>query len=352
MSRTAATSIEEPHNIRPVVPLSRASSAGIWAFGIALLVGGYLIFSMLSDRRAEVSAPRTAAIPGSEAGMITSPPPLAVPGGASAGYGFDRYGYARYPARPQRLPPVVLQPVRPDGAPARPAASVQPAPQQPVYMPPQSREIAPAPGFEISRGLPDRASSTPEGSDRIIAGRLANPSLTVPQGTVIPAVLETALDSTRPGSTRALVQRNVYAFDGTRVLIPRGSRLYGEYEADLGSGQKRAAVRWTRLLRPDGVTVALDSPASDPLGRAGIKGKVDGKFLQRFGGALLQSVLDVGVGLAANRATDGVIVALPGSTQNVQVADAQQAKPTLSVRQGTSVSVFVARDLDFSSVGG
>ena len=189
-----------------------------------------------------------------------------------------------------------------------------------------------------------------EGSSRVTAERFLNPSLTIPQGTVIPAVLETALDSTRAGGVRALVQRDVSGFDGSRVLIPRGSRLYGEYEASLQTGQNRALVRWTRLIRPDGVTIALDSPSSDPLGRAGIRGKVDSKFLQRFGGALLQSVLDLGVGVAVNRATDGVIVALPGSTQNLQVTQPQQIQPTLKVKHGTSVSVFVARDLDFSTV--
>jgi type IV secretion system protein VirB10 len=163
-------------------------------------------------------------------------------------------------------------------------------------------------------------------------------------------VLETALDSTRPGGVRALVQRDVRGFDGSRVLIQRGSRLYGEYEADLQAGQKRASIRWTRLIRPDGVTIALDSPASDPLGRAGVKGDVDSKFFQRFGGALLQSVLDIGVGVATSKATDGVLVALPGSTQNVQIQDGSRIQPTLKVRHGTSVSVFVARDLDFSSV--
>ena len=187
-------------------------------------------------------------------------------------------------------------------------------------------------------------------AERVKAGRLANPSLTVPLGTIIPAVLETALDSTRAGSVRALVQRDVHSFDGSRVLIPRGSRLYGSYKGELAQGQNRAMVTWTRLLRPDGVTIALDSEASDPLGRAGIKGKVNSKFWQRFGGAILQSVLDLGVGIATQKATNGVIVALPGSTQNVTRVDQQQITPTLKVKQGTSVSVYVARDLDFSSV--
>jgi type IV secretion system protein VirB10 len=56
------------------------------------------------------------------------------------------------------------------------------------------------------------------------------------------------------------------------------------------------------------------------------------------------------VGIVVSRASDGVIVALPGSTQNLQVTQPQQIQPTLKVRHGTSVSVFVARDLDFSTV--
>lgn len=158
------------------------------------------------------------------------------------------------------------------------------------------------------------------------------------------------MDSTRAGSVRGLVQRNVHSFDGSRILIPRGSRLYGDYESTLAEGQNRALVTWTRLLRPDGVTIALDSQASDPLGRAGIRGKVDSKFIQRFGGAILQTILDIGVGVATRKATDGVIVALPGSTQNVARVAPSQITPTLRVKQGTSVSVYVARDLDFSSV--
>lgn len=183
-----------------------------------------------------------------------------------------------------------------------------------------------------------------------MATRLANPSLTIPRGTVIPAVLETAIDSTRAGGVRALVQRDISGFDGTRVLVPRGSRVYGEYQSGLQRGQSRAMVQWTRLVRPDGVTVALDSPSSDPLGRAGIEGDVDSKFLQRFGNAIVHSLLNIGVGAAVNGASDGVIVALPGSTQNVQPSDQGDIQPTLTVRHGTSVSVFVARDLDFSAV--
>ena len=137
----------------------------------------------------------------------------------------------------------------------------------------------------------------------------------------------------------------------TRVLVPRGSRLFGEYKADMAPGQNRAFIEWQKLTRPDGVQIALDSPAADTLGRAGVVGHVNGHFFQRFSGAILQSALDIGVGVATRSASSGaVVVGLPGSSQSFSDgSSSQQIKPTLKVRQGTSVSVFVARDLDFSS---
>src|SRR5690606_17512115 len=139
---------------------------------------------------------------------------------------------------------------------------------------------------------------------------------------------------------------DVRSYDGSRVLIPRGSRLYGEYTSDVLAGQNRALVRWQRLTRPDAVIIDLDSPPADPLGGAGVRGKVDTHFFERFGGAILQSILDIGVGVATRSVSDDtVIVGLPGSTQQVtgQQQLLNQVQPTLRVRQGTSVSVFVAR---------
>ncbi|WP_269516473.1 TrbI/VirB10 family protein [Brevundimonas subvibrioides] len=165
--------------------------------------------------------------------------------------------------------------------------------------------------------------------------------------------METALDSTRPGFVRALVSRDVRGFDGTEILIPRGSRLFGTYAADLSAGQDRALVQWTRLVRPDGVSIALESPAADRVGRTGVRGRVDTHFLQRFASAVLQTTVNFGLNLAS-RSISGdtpVFVALPGSTQTgtAPVAGAS-VTPTLRVDAGTTVSAFVARDLEFPPV--
>lgn len=355
MSSDAQAIELEQDDVRPIIPTGGTGKLGLIAFVLALGLGGFWIVSLMSEQRAALENEGAIEVVPDPKARISSPPPLNIPGAYTTDIAIaERRGLR--PVVLQRTPSYSPPPV---SEPAPIVRQVQSAPPSdntlPIWSPTErSGSIASAVTFPSpSPPSPDASQKKVEDdkSMRVKAGRFENPSLTVPQGTVIPAVLETALDSTRPGGVRALVQRDIHSFDGSRVLIQRGSRLYGEYNAELRRGENRALIRWTRLIRPDGVTIALNSPASDPLGRAGVKGKVDGKFFQRFGNALLQSVLDIGVGVAVREASDGVIVALPGSTQNVvpNVAEGD-LRPTLKVRHGTSVSVFVSRDLDFSSV--
>ena len=97
-----------------------------------------------------------------------------------------------------------------------------------------------------------------------------DPKTTVTQGTLIPAALETAIDTDVPGYVRAIVSSDVRSFDGSRVLVPRSSRLIGQYKSGLAAGQKRAYVIWTRLIRPDGVSVNIGSPAVGFSARPGL----------------------------------------------------------------------------------
>jgi type IV secretion system protein VirB10 len=184
---------------------------------------------------------------------------------------------------------------------------------------------------------------------RVRAGMLANRATTIARGALIPAVLETALDSSRPGIARAVVSRDVRGFDGSRVLVPRGSRLVGEYLADAAAGQLRAMINWTRLVRPDGVTIALDSPAGDPLGRGGIGARTRSNGFIRFLGGVLQTAIDAGISLVGGRNQQTVVVA-NGADAGVQAIRPAPVTRSLTVRAGTSISVLVARDLDFTGV--
>lgn len=181
------------------------------------------------------------------------------------------------------------------------------------------------------------------------ATTMSNPATTVTQGTLIPAVLETAIDTDVPGYVRAVVSQDVKSFDGKNVLVPRSSRLIGQYQSGLQAGQKRAYVIWTRVIRPDGVSVNLASPGVGFDGKTGVPGDVDSRFFQRFGSAMLLSVIG---GLSAI-GSGGVAPLVLGGGQSAASTAVQQdgqIGPVVRVRAGEPIRVFTARDLDFSGV--
>jgi type IV secretory pathway VirB10-like protein len=157
----------------------------------------------------------------------------------------------------------------------------------------------------------------------------ANLDAVVPQGAVIPAVMETAINSDLPGLARAMVTRDVKSFDGSTVLIPRGSRVIGQYKSGVALGASRVFVIWTRVIRPDGVTIQIGSPAADPLGRGGLEGKVDRHFFTRFGGSILMSVLNAGVAAVSNVRTNSQIY-IGSATEAANLANS--AKPSTTSR--------------------
>ncbi|MGQ0534172.1 MAG: TrbI/VirB10 family protein [Caulobacteraceae bacterium] len=184
---------------------------------------------------------------------------------------------------------------------------------------------------------------------------LANPGMTIPQGAIIAGVLETAINSDLPGYVRALVSRDVRSFDGGAVLVPRGSRLIGQYRASSELGQSRAFVIWTRLIRPDGVSIDINSPGADALGRGGLEGETDRHFFRRFGGAILLTLLGGAADAVANDSGAQVVVGVArGGSDAASAALAEEINipPTIHVAQGTPVRIFISRDLDFSSVSG
>jgi type IV secretion system protein VirB10 len=203
-----------------------------------------------------------------------------------------------------------------------------------------------------SGGTVNAGGNAEAGDDAVHATIIRNRSAIIPQGTIIAAVLETPLNSDRVGLARALISQDVRSFDGSRVLIPRGSRLIGEFKADTSAGLSRVLVTWSRMIRPDGVAIRIGSPVTDPLGGAGAPGAVNTHFLQNFASSVLQSALAVGVNVASQLPTSNrsVYIGVPSQlTQTSQqlVPNANRA-PTVKVREGAQIAVFVAHDLDFS----
>lgn len=348
--------------VRPTVRLRKTGLPPLVLAGAALLFA-VVLFVVLDSRRTASPGP---AVQGRGAEVAPSvwdaPPPLYIPPVPAP---------VTVPAqveKPEAAPSPVVVPV--------PVAAPRPAPAPIVYAPPPI-PIAPPPiqtaPSRVSSGSPlvidtgvaaaggqsaagDGAGilgAVPRNAGRMRASGLANRSMTVPQGHLIPAVLETGFDSTKPGFARAVVSRDVRGFDGKTVLIPRGSKLVGEYRSNIAPGQNRAMISWTRLVRPDGMTIAMDSPAVDTLGRGGVRASVNTHFFGRLGDALLQSTFEIGRTFAG-RALTGPVVVLPNAAAGVaapQVSSGTNYVPTLTVPPGRSISVFVAHDLDFSAAG-
>ena len=187
------------------------------------------------------------------------------------------------------------------------------------------------------------------------AGTLGNRDFIVAMGTSIPCVLETALSSDQPGFTSCVVNRDVLSDNGRVVLMEKGTQVVGEYRGGLRRGQKRLFVLWNRAKTPKGVIITLASPATDALGRAGVDGYVDTHWWERFGSAILLSIVGDTTSYVNSQLQDSDVDADNTTSAGKQAAtiaveQSINIAPTLLKHQGELVSIFVARDLDFSSV--
>jgi type IV secretory pathway VirB10-like protein len=314
----------------------------LWAGLVGAGVLGVVVFNGLSSSRqahAQTAPPTPvpAAVPAPAAAPAPPPAPTA-------------------PATPPQ-PFVALPPADPSEAHWRAPAVVVDFSAPPSDAGPTQLAQAPAPPNEARQSADERFAARVAGSsaDSARASQMHDLGRVVPQGAVIAAVLETAIDSDLPGSVRAVVSRDVRSFDGSRVLIPRGSKLVGQYKSAAAVGQTRAFVVWSRIISPTGVTIDVGSPATDRLGRGGLAGEVDRHFFQRFGASILLSVITAGTTALANSGHGDTTLIIGSPAQANQVAAIALQKQieipdTIRVAQGAPVQVFVARDLDFSAV--
>jgi type IV secretion system protein VirB10 len=294
------------------------------------------------------------------------------------------------------VPKAAPQPAPPSDPPAleRALGPAPPlAPATPVAMPvtvPSPGDAAKSPGelaFErrlagpaFARGSADSASgggampvSDPGG--RSSAAEPADPLQALLKPTVTPAVspsvlptrrfllakgafidctLETAIDSTLPGMTTCITATDTFSADGDVVLLERGTKLVGETRGQVAQGTSRIFVLWTEARTPTGVVVPLSSPGTDELGRSGLPGEVNRHFWDRFGAAILLTVINgVVQGAVNSQNSSGSVVVSPSTSTDVMtevLRGTLNIPPTVTKAQGDRIQVFVARDVDFRSV--
>jgi type IV secretion system protein VirB10 len=224
----------------------------------------------------------------------------------------------------------------------------------PITAPASSASPFP-PGADLKEPGELSALIRPSVTTAVRAQVLPTQRLLLPKGAFLDCTLETAIDSTLPGMTTCVMAGDTFGVDGQVVLLERGTKLVGETRGQVQQGSARVFVLWDEARTPTGVIVPLASPGADELGRSGLPGSVDRHFWERFGAALLVSILDGGIQAAvqSSRGNSGTVIVNPSGTQDVMTEVLKgtiNIPPTVVKHQGDRIQVLVARDLDFRSV--
>ena len=220
-------------------------------------------------------------------------------------------------------------------------------------------------------------SELKESETNIDASYIVDSSITIAQGKMISAILETAINTEMPGAVRAVVSRDIFGESGNKILIPRGSRLYGAYSSSILRGQARVQIGWTRLIRPDGVSLNINFTVSDQFGRAGIPGDVDNRYSSVITNSLLTSILTVGGVAAAQKLINnnanstttvnqnqGITTTTTNATNQAVydvtktildtigqiITNSIDLNPVIRIPQGTKVTVIVNSDIKIPPV--
>lgn len=184
-----------------------------------------------------------------------------------------------------------------------------------------------------------------------------NQTLLLPKGSFIPCSLKTRIVSELKGGIACIVANNVYSANGQTLLIEKGSTITGSYtNADINDATTRLFVIWEEIKTPLNIVIPISSGGSDTLGGSGIEGHLDHHYVERFGAAIMLSVIDGGIKILGNYVKN-----LMSQNDDIQFNEASNMaamvmrktmniKPTLYRNHGDLVGVYVNKDVDFSKV--
>jgi type IV secretory pathway VirB10-like protein len=221
-----------------------------------------------------------------------------------------------------------------------------------------ARQVPLQGAVEPRAGALQAGDAAPHHAPPLFARRYPRPGpTTLRAGTLIPARLETGIDSDAPGPVTARVLRDVMdSATGQRVLIPAGAQLLGSVGSQLAYGDNRVLVAFERLTMPAGTyeLPGLDALAAE--GALGLRDRVDRHVFATLGKAVLLAALGAGFEISQPRRDDGAALST-GEIAAAQVAielnrvvtqlltRSFARRPTVKVRPGERFCVYVHRDL-------
>lgn len=194
--------------------------------------------------------------------------------------------------------------------------------------------------------------------DNFVLEKPLTPALSpyeVKAGTIVPLTLETQINSDLPGDITAIVQMDIYdSKTGRILLIPSGSRVIGKYNSNVSFGQERVQVVFNRITLPNQKSINIGAMIGvDQMGQTGVKDKVDTKLGKVFSSVVMSAILGAGTAVVAEENTDknwqneagrgaGEQILNVGTTYTNKLLNVQ---PTLEIRAGYTIGLFVSKDL-------
>ncbi|MDN7664555.1 type IV secretion system protein VirB10 [Burkholderia cenocepacia] len=192
-----------------------------------------------------------------------------------------------------------------------------------------------------------------------VATMLPDADYLIQKGTIIDCIAQSAINTTQPGMLNCIGSDDVYSKSNRMKLLDRGTVYHVEYQRGLNQGQDRIFMLASRADTPQNVSIDLDSPVTDALGRAGLDGTINTHFWQRFGGAIMVGLIgDLGQAVTNRAMSSGSQFSVNNTTQSTSSAadtalqNSVNIPPTLEHNQGAHIKLYIARDLDFRSVYG
>jgi len=187
-------------------------------------------------------------------------------------------------------------------------------------------------------------------------------ALSIKTGSILPSVLITGINSTLSGYISSQISQDVWdTATGYNLLIPQGTKIFGQYKNQVLMGQERLFVVWQRLIFPDGRTMTLDDmPGADQLGYSGLKDQVNNHYLRIYGHALLMSLVTGTTAFAIDsldsntsetttfsESMGSALAEQMGQTTMSLLSKHMDMAPTLNIRPGYRLNVIVVKDLEF-----
>ena len=184
-------------------------------------------------------------------------------------------------------------------------------------------------------------------------------------GTIIPAVLVTAVNTDLPGNIIARVTQNIYdSRTGNNLLIPQGTLLMAQYNSSVSYAQRRVQIVWDILIRPDGYQIELEGMNGvDAQGMAGIKAAYRENWFEYVKAAGIITLFSIANAKlteeVATRTSDEMAAAVV--TANAEfvrdiggnlISRAIDIQPTLTVANGERISVMLNKNIFLPPVEG